>query len=406
MKVLFVFGGLPHYYNLVLSRLNSLEGLEIIVVVPLQKGETLGQGVYQTTEGINFKTYKLLESRTWFGKHFFKGFSSVLDAEKPDIIVAGWPYILSFYLNPFRYVSYKSRNIKIIDKDIPFRVPKYNEAIEFYKKLGDIPENTNPLSNPKGFLKLLNIWMLTRIRHYYFNEVDAHVNYIEEAYDILGSYGVSPAKIFISYNSPDTDILFSIKEEIGHSPSILPPNKHRLLHVGRLVEWKRVDMLIRVFARLKKNYSDAELIVIGFGPKKESLEKLARELAVEQSVNFVGGVYDPKVLGHYFTESTLYILAGMGGLSINEAMLYEKPVVCSVCDGTEKKLVRDEFNGKYFEDGNEDDLFNKINYLFQHPQLIDQMGKNSGEIIRNEININTVLQGYLDSFNFVTGKTK
>lgn len=402
MKVLFIFGGLPHYLNLVLNRLNDIEGLEALVVIPHEKGKTIGEGVHLTKEGINFRTYHLEEYKTWFGKTFFKGFFDVLKKEKPDVVVAGWPYIMAFYLNIFNYVRIKFSKIKIIDRDIPFRLPKYGEAAQFYKQLGELPKDTGLFTNFKGFLKYLNILFLTKIRKYYFNQVDAHLNYVD-AQDILGSYGVERHKIFVSYNSPDTDVLFKVKEEIERSTErLLPPNKHRILHVGRLVEWKRVDLLIKVFARLKKIYPDAELLIIGYGPQKEELEGLVKSLGLSDVI-FIGGVYDPKLLGQYFTESTIYVLAGMGGLSINEAMLFGKPVICSVCDGTEKKLVRDEYNGKYFTEGSEDDLFEKINYLFSNPELTEAMGKNSARIIREEINIHTVIKGFLDAINFVSG---
>jgi len=55
MKVLFTFGGLPHYYNYVLSSLNAVKDLEIVVVVPAAEHSTLGAGVKQTSEGINFE---------------------------------------------------------------------------------------------------------------------------------------------------------------------------------------------------------------------------------------------------------------------------------------------------------------------------------------------------------------
>jgi glycosyltransferase involved in cell wall biosynthesis len=100
-------------------------------------------------------------------------------------------------------------------------------------------------------------------------------------------------------------------------------------------------------------------------------------------------------------SSTIYVLAGMGGLSINDAMCFGLPVICSVGDGTEKKLVRDGFNGKYFKEGDEDDLVEKITYLFTHPQLLRQMGHNSTAIIKNEINIHTVVKGFTDAFEFV-----
>ena len=92
----------------------------------------------------------------------------------------------------------------------------------------------------------------------------------------------------------------------------------------------------------------------------------------------------------------------MGGLSINEAMAFDKPIICSVCDGTEKKLVRENYNGKYFKEGDEEDLTNKIEYFFNNPEETERMRINSGKIIREEININTVIDGYIRAFNYVT----
>jgi glycosyltransferase involved in cell wall biosynthesis len=230
---------------------------------------------------------------------------------------------------------------------------------------------------------------------------NAHVNYLEDAYEILGSYGVGKRKIFITYNSPDTDILLNAFKEARLSEPILPENKHRLIHVGRLVKWKKADLLIDAVARLKNKYPDLELVVIGDGPQLEDLKIQAANLALESSVLFVGGVYDPVFLGKYFIASSVYVLAGMGGLSINEAMCFNKPVVCSVCDGTEKKLVREDYNGKYFKDSNLDDLVQKLDYLLANPELIKQMGFNSGEIIKKEVNIHKVISGYVNAFNYV-----
>jgi glycosyltransferase involved in cell wall biosynthesis len=185
---------------------------------------------------------------------------------------------------------------------------------------------------------------------------------------------------------------------------ILAPCKHRLVHVGRLVAWKRVDMLLKAFVRIKKKYDDAELLVIGMGPEEDKLKNLCANLGVNRSVRFLGGVYDPQLLGHYLLSSQLYVLAGMGGLSINEAMCFGLPILCSVGDGTEKILVREEINGKYFIDGDEEDLAVKIDYLFAHPDLMARMGAKSTEIIRNEINIHTVIEGYRKAITYVCAR--
>jgi glycosyltransferase involved in cell wall biosynthesis len=377
----------------------------VIVVAPRETSKNVGQGVHQTKEGVAFKVYEM-EEYTRFGLYSsFRGIAKILTNEKPDVVIVPEVYLLTFIFNIPSVLAMKRLGIKLILQSIPFRLPKFEEIKQqIHDKsitLQKLPQWLGTLLHKSGVESLI------RLAHVYFvkftyNLPDAHLNYVEDAYDIFGSYGVSKDKIFITYNSPDTDRLFEIKESLAAAAPIMPKNEHRLIHVGRLVEWKRVDLLIRAFARLRKVYNDAELLIVGYGPLEKDLKKLADRLHVGADVKFVGGVYEPRVLGQYLMSSTVYVLAGMGGLSINDAMCFGLPVICSVGDGTEKKLVRDEFNGKYFEEGNEDDLVEKISYLFNNPQLLKQMGRNSTAIIKNEINIHTVIKGFTDAFKFVT----
>ena len=254
-------------------------------------------------------------------------------------------HLLPFVFSPPVLLMKRLFNVKIVLKSIPFRVLRYDEA----KKRTE--ENTAPISVlPKfldrllrglGLVKTVRMSEL-KLRKAAYKAPDAHVDYIDEAFDIFGSYGVPKEKIFITRNSPDTDILFEVRDSIKSLPPVLPACEHRLVHVGRLVEWKRVDMLLRVFARLRKRFSDAELLVIGDGPQEQALKGLALHLGIAPAVNFLGAIHDPKTLGQYLMASTIYVLAGMGGLSINDAMCFGLPIVCSVGDGTEKVLVRDE----------------------------------------------------------------
>ncbi len=90
----------------------------------------------------------------------------------------------------------------------------------------------------------------------------------------------------------------------------------------------------------------------------------------------------------------------MGGLSINDAMTYGRPIICSVCDGTEKQLVYEGENGFYFKNADKEDLTEKIRLLFKDPVRAAKMGEHSTDIIKNKINIHTVLKGYKDSFDY------
>jgi glycosyltransferase involved in cell wall biosynthesis len=169
------------------------------------------------------------------------------------------------------------------------------------------------------------------------------------------------------------------------------------LHIGRLVKWKQVDLLIEAAIALRAKYPQTELSIVGDGPE---LEALKAQASGYDFIQFHGGIYDPKVLGKITCESGIYVLAGMGGLSINEAMCFSKPVVCSVADGTEKRLVREGYNGHYFESGSLESLQNVIEKLFAHPENISLMGQRSREIIEKEINIHTVLGNYMEAFRF------
>lgn len=405
MKVFFIDNGMTHYYNLVLSKLNKADGVELILIVP-KATSFIGEGVHLTREGVDFKVYEL-EEYTRFGRYVsLKGLSRLISEEKPDVLVVGEIHLLTFIFNIPVILAMKHVGTKLIMKSIPFQLLTYEavkEQIKNNKKLIQrLPHWLGILLQKAGFDKLLRYALLDFMKFAY-NLPVAHVNYVEDAHSIFGSYGISRERIFIIYNSPDTDKLFKIREALALEAPVLPKCEHRLIHVGRLVEWKRVDLLIRALARVKVRFNDAELLVAGFGPEENNLRRLCQELNVEDAVHFLGGIYDPRLLGQYLISSSIYVLAGMGGLSINDAMCFGLPVICSICDGTEKMLVRDGFNGKYFAPGDEDDLVEKISLLFDDPQLLTRMGENSTSIIKSEININTVIQGYLSAFRYVCG---
>ncbi len=399
MKVLFTFNGLPHYYNFVLNKLNKINNLEIAVVIPDNNVKGLGKGVHQSEEDIEFKVYKLPSIKTYYKKMFYDNIKNVIEEYKPDVIVMVWPHNLALLFYPLFYLYLKKKNIKLIYKDIPFLLPKFIEGITG-KNLVMLNEDLTKFE--LTIKKRIYFFLFSIIRYFYYKLFDAHVNYVEDAFDILPTYGVKKESIFITYNSPDTERLEIAKNKAKNLTNILNPAKQRIIHVGRLVKWKKVDLLINAVSLLRKRFQEIELIVVGSGPEEENLKKLSIELGLSERVKFVGAVYQPEILGRYLIESDVYVIAGMGGLSINEAMVFEKPIICSICDGTEKKLVKNGYNGYFFENDNLNDLVDKIALVLKNKEEAKLMGKNSYNIIKTEININTVLLGYINAFNYIS----
>lgn len=438
MKILFIGTGLTHYYNQTLNRLNQQPGVEIINLVDSAGQGQVGNSVFQTEEGVSFKIVSLKEitvkKYSAYSYKSFVGLAKLLENLRPDILVFSESYLKNYLYDKKIRKFIKENGVKVIMRDIPFRTDKYAEAKDKILR-GELDNSYTPfiiqfilrVSNKLKLNKIFNlgenILKITGLNNLYkkfiirkvllkrleikkqiLNLADAHVNYVEEAVEIFGSYGVPKEKIFITYNSPDTDILFAIRRKIEAESPILPPAQHRILHLSRLIPWKRVDMLIEAVKNLKTDFPDTELLIIGSGPEENNLKEQSKKLGVEESVKFLGGIYDQEVLGKYIMSSNIYVLAGMGGLSINDAMSFGLPVICSVCDGTEKKLVYNGLNGLYFKEGDVLDLTEKIKTLFKNPDLMKKMGEDSTKIIKEKINIQTVITGYLKAFNYVIKK--
>ena len=129
-------------------------------------------------------------------------------------------------------------------------------------------------------------------------------------------------------------------------------------------------------------------------------------MGMENRVVFTGALYNAEQVGSYMMASSLYVLAGMGGLSINDAMTYGLPVVCSVCDSTERDLVTNGVNGFFFREGDAADLAEKITTILKNDSLRREMGIASLSIIENKININTVSSRYIDAFGKIMALPK
>lgn len=397
MKVLFTFGGIPHYLKAMLNRIQE-KGVDVTTVIPLQKSSTIGAGV-KMVEGGGFKSLPTEEKKSLMGKNYFPALPQIIKQEKPDILVLGWPYFLQIALQPSLRKAMKQCGTRLVIREIPFQTPPFGNIRSYFRENPMYDENMQLKSCGMAFH--LRQWIISLLRRYCYSKAKGTLNYSTAAYEVLPSYGIRREQIHVTYNSTDTSALQKERKMVEQLPPMLPPCPHRLLHIGRLVKWKRVDLLIEAFHTIKEKYEDAELLIIGNGPELESLKRQAAATAESSSIQFIGAVYEPQLLGRYMYESSIYVLAGMGGLSINDAMTYGMPVVCSVCDSTERDLVKEGINGAFFKEGDAKSLADKICDIFSSPERIKNMGRESERIIREEINIETVSNRYIEAFKAV-----
>lgn len=118
-----------------------------------------------------------------------------------------------------------------------------------------------------------------------------------------------------------------------------------ILGVGRLVPEKGFDTLLRAFARVRETL-DANLLILGDGPERGSLEALAEELGLAGAVRLPGFV---EHTGPYMAGARLFVLSSVSeGLPtvLIEALAAGVPVVSTDCESGPREILEGGALGK------------------------------------------------------------
>ena len=111
----------------------------------------------------------------------------------------------------------------------------------------------------------------------------------------------------------------------------LPAKARLLVTVQRLAPVKRVDILLRVVAKLRGRGSNTALAVVGDGPGRPGLEALAAELGIAEMVRFAGYVTDDE-LPLYLQSADAFVFHSMEetfGIVFAQAMACGLPIVAA-----------------------------------------------------------------------------
>lgn len=104
----------------------------------------------------------------------------------------------------------------------------------------------------------------------------------------------------------------------------------RAVYVGRLVDWKAVDLLLAALRRVPDGL-DVTLEVVGDGPERPGLEEFVRRAGLEGRVHFAGWL-PPDEAAAAVRRSDVLVLTSLreaGGAVLLEAMATGRPVIAS-----------------------------------------------------------------------------
>ena len=171
-------------------------------------------------------------------------------------------------------------------------------------------------------------------------------------------YGISQERCFVMPMCVDGTRLLAEGEKLPDKQTLKAQfgfaGKDVFLFVGRLEEVKNVPVLLRAFAAYQKENSNGALMIVGDGEQMPALREMTEKLGL-QDVHFAGYVVFPGLVTYYKMADAFVLPSGYEpwGLVINEAQVFELPVVVSSKVGCREDLVIPGENGYIFEDDNE-----------------------------------------------------
>ncbi len=172
----------------------------------------------------------------------------------------------------------------------------------------------------------------------------------------------------------DTQVRLEKRRTMGISDDDLV-----LLNLGRLGGEKNLSELIELFTEARKENENLKFLIVGDGPAREDLEKLAKKLGVSEHVIFTGMV-PPGQVQDYYQLGDVFVSASTSetqGLTYIEAAANGLPLLCRQDDCLADVLCSGE-NGYDYTSAEE--FLRAIDTLMEDPEWRAAASRRSEQI--------------------------
>lgn len=228
-------------------------------------------------------------------------------------------------------------------------------------------------------------WAKQEIRHFFTrinrNSISYYITPSINTYSFYQRMNIPSRKLIRCPNVSRVAIqregvVRDIRSELG-----VVENEKVILYFGRIEEYKGIHELIRAFKKL--NQRDCHLLICGPGE-----ENIAKEIEGQKNIHAIGGVR-PELRTQYYHMADLFVLPNTykgkvepWGLTVNEAMQFGLPVICSNATGSAVDLVFPGVNGFIVDALKlEEELTFYMRKILSDDRFAKELGNNSKQII-------------------------
>jgi len=170
----------------------------------------------------------------------------------------------------------------------------------------------------------------------------------------------------------------TLRAEIEEAPDRnLGSTRFLCCMVGSIQPLKGQDEAIKALSELVRRGVDAHLLIVGDGNRSftASLNEQVRDYGLERRVTFTGYVKEPMRFMRIADVTLLCSAWEAFGRVIVETMLAGKPVIATANSGGTAELIEEGKTGLLYERGNYIELADKIQYLYENPEVRSKLGQ-------------------------------
>lgn len=226
-----------------------------------------------------------------------------------------------------------------------------------------VSERTDPSANPV----LGKFWQILRRHLYRFADrvvaqTQAAANWIEVACKIKTTVIPNSLRVL-----PEIDVM---RQPI-------------LLSIGRLDSYKGFDLVLKAFARVRSEFPDWKLVILGEGPERSMLENLRDQLDLQDVVQMPGTVSDPE--GWMARAGVVVQASRFEGFpnALLEAMGMGAAVISCNCRSGPAEIISEGVNGRLVPVDDIETLAQVMTELMADQDLRERLGQ-AARLVRHK----------------------
>lgn len=287
----------------------------------------------------------------------------------PDFLVYFSPKMLLGFDKITNYIN-NSRLAKSIEMRAD--LSEDNKKVNLFKLgLSKIFKEVDSIKIPKdkdGYDKKFKDRFGKHYTRLYYNRADLVLTPSFAMKNILEKQGITK-KIEVMSNGVDTSLF---KQKTDYKIT------NKMVHAGRLGHEKSSAVVIEAFYIAQKINPSLRLDIYGDGPARKSLQRLVKNLKINNKVKFFG-VYNFKVLSQKLCDYDFFVTASTietQGIVLLEAMSSGLPII-AVNKLAVPEIVKQGQNGYLSEAADADEMAKNMLKLLESEKRLERFGRKS-----------------------------